>query len=318
MLLLPEQAPHQPVIALNETTDIYELLADWSYLATRPPAGLTFDFSHTAPHLTQTGRFEHLPGNFGFHPVDRLVAQLAFIRYLQTMTAGPQVSAILPPTSSAAGQHLARWGVPPFLRQWHIPLGTHPVETVAPARLDPGLTILLPLTELAPEPIGLAGLVAPHLVALKPAVSATVATLITGVIRLIGGGLSGALYFPRTGYLEFSAINHGLPVRNETPEAQLTGLANLLETPLFTALYPDLLTLYGSLQVTNGLITLIIGPDGSYTTWQEQLDLPLAPFVGPRATAILQLPPTATDNINPDRLAAMEQTLTNRAWSFDD
>ncbi len=311
MLLIPEQAPYHPVIALNETTDIYELLADWSYLADWSPASLTFDFSHTAPHLTQTDRFEHLPGSFSFHPVDRLVAQLAFIRYLRRR-GRPQLFAVLPPPDSAAGRHLTRWGVPPFLRQWHIPLGIHPVETIAPARLDPGLKILLPLTDLPPTPTGLAEQIFSPLASLNPIARRAAANLMTKVIRLIGGGLTGVLYFPRTGYLEFSVLNQTRPVRNRPPELHLAELADLLETPLFAALYPDLLTLYGSLQVANGLVTLITGPDGSYTTWQEQLDLPLAPFAGLRVTAILQLPPTLPADINRDRLAALEQTFVNR------
>jgi hypothetical protein len=207
MLVKLDVAQGQAEIALTEITSIHELITDWSYLGDTEPVRVTFDFTHTDPHLTRAKAFEHLPGSFGFHPVDRLVEQLSFIGQARSLAS--QVVVVLPTPDSYLGYHFQAWGVSDLLTRWQIPIQWRPMPTSPHDYLDPGRVILIPLTELT-NPVASETILQTNLATeadLAPVLAGQVSQIINHTLHLVGGGLLGALYFPATGYLEFSLMN---------------------------------------------------------------------------------------------------------------
>lgn len=325
LISLPDNQ-HPARLALTELSNSAELIADLSYLADLSPVHLTLDFSHHRPPLTQARASQHIPAHFGYQPLDRLVEQVGFAgqcRHLPHLAAFiADISIQLPGPDTIMGQLFAAWGLPALLTNWGLPLeyvldGAHaPAAPFSPA----GRLILPTLTIVEPED-------APTLVAgIQTSLTQTVGAdssrvslvscLLENALDLLGGGLLAGLYFPATGYLEFSLMQYRSLAQGDTPPAQQAWLTALLESEAFARLHPALLAAYGSLCLVNGAASLALLTDGSFTAWTERSDLPLAALSSPRLTVTLQLPPRDYLHWQPaDRVLAelVEQTTQARA-----
>ncbi len=326
MLSTLHRNERQACLAINEFSSSAELLADLSYLDDLPPTHLTLDFSHHLPPLTRATASQHIPAHFGYQPVDRLVEQVGFagqcsqLPQLTERVAG--LSIRLPGNSTVMGQLFEAWGLPTLLTDWGLPPERRdeagPALEVAPA----GRVILPPLTVIGP---GDAPTVAAtvqesmtQVVGVAPSWGRLVALILENALDLLGSGLLAGLWFPATGYLEFSLMQYRRLAQGDTPPDQQAWLTALLESEAFVQLYPALLTAYGALCLTNGTAWLALLTDGSHTAWTERSDLPLAVLSSPRLTVTLQLPPVdphhwaATDRGRAELVTRTTQALARR------
>src|SRR5262245_33359508 len=83
MLITSDRSTGRYVIAITNTTGWAELAADFHYIMDVPRGEILFDFTHLSGNLTAEKRPDYLPGNFGFHPTDRLAEEVACIGYFQ-------------------------------------------------------------------------------------------------------------------------------------------------------------------------------------------------------------------------------------------
>jgi hypothetical protein len=146
--------------------------------------------------------------------------------------------------------------------------------------------------------------------------SEAVGDIVNGVASLVRGGLLAALYFPTTGYLELAMMNRTEGAMGAEPDEQLDALVSELETnsPNFEGVLDRVRRFYGTMQLFNGFASLLISPDGSFTTAVERIGLPSAGIPGPRVNVVLQLPPKSPILWEPfayERVANMWSTILN-------
>jgi hypothetical protein len=313
MLTIADQVAHFYIIALTEATSITELVADLSYLADAPPGRLVFDFTHTAPNLTQAIASIHLPGHFGFHPLDRIIEQLSFVGRLVEMPllacCSHKVSVVLPASSSHLGEFFTQLGVFELMDKWNVTVETRDVWESEGARDDETRRVLVPLMDIRVDNIGLPS--AAQIMEVQKGItdeffetfdtvvdaptqlSEAISDIAEGIACLVRGGLLASLYYPMTGDLELSMMNRTEGTVGTEPDEQLDALVSKLEVPppsLVSAL-DQVARCYGTLQLFNGFASILVSPDGSFTTVVERTGLCCASVPGPRATVVLQLPP---------------------------
>jgi len=311
MLVVADLPRGNYTIGVSESTGINELLSDMSYLIEAPTGHLVFDFTHTASNLTQAVASEHLPGHFGFHPLDRTIEQLSFVGRLAEMPlltcCQHKVSVVLPGLSSHLGQFFTQLGVFELMNKWKVPVETRDIWEPDGARDDETRQVLIPLIDIrvnnasSPDAAQITEIrhrITGSLFATFEDVDAAaqisemIGDIVKGIADLIRGGLLASLYFPTTGYLELSMMNRTEGAVGSTPDEQLDTLASQLETtaPAFQQVHDRVMRCYGTLQLCNGFASTLLAPDGSFATMVERNGLPSINVPGPRATVVLQMP----------------------------
>jgi hypothetical protein len=335
MLVITDWETHQYFVALNEATSITELIADLSYLHDLPCGRLVFDFTHTASNLTRAVALEHIPGQFGFHPLDRIIGQLSFIGRLVEMPllacCSHNVSVVLPASSSKLGQFLSKLGVFDLMTRWRIPVETRGIWELEGARDDVTRRVLIPLTDILVNSKGLPDAI--QMTEIRDRISnglfetldivdapTQLPEMIGGIVEsissLVRGGLLASLYFPTTGYLEASVMNRAEGAMGAEPNEQLDALVDRIETAssAFEKVLDGVTRCYGTVQFFNGFASVFVSPDGSFTTRVERIGLPSASVPGPQVTVVLQLPPKAAILWEPftrKRVEAIWSTMLN-------
>lgn len=316
MLATADFSTREYFIAVTEATSDAELMADLSYLANAPGGHLVFDFMHTAANLTQAVASEHIPGHFGFHALDRLIQQLSFIARLVEMPlwygCSHEISVVFPATSSQLGSFLSDLGVFELIGQWDLVTPeTKRVREHDGFRDDDTRRVLIPLTDIRLDGLGLPN--TEQMAGIQDRISDclfdvfdlpdaaqeftdTVIEVVDGIVGFVRGGLLASLYFPMTGYLELSVMNRTDGAMVATPETQLNALLRRLEsmsTTVDKALH-RVARHYGTIRLSNGSASVLIGSDGSLATRLEHGGLPSIGIPGPQVTAVLQLPAKGT------------------------
>jgi hypothetical protein len=332
MLVAADFVRREYIIGVSELTGMSELLADLSYLVEAPSGCLVFDFTHTAPNLTQAVASEHIPGQFGFHPLDRIAEQLSFIGRLVEMPllapCSHKVSVVLPAASSHLGRFFVQLGVLDLISRWDgLSVETKEVWEPESMRDDNSRRVLVPLTDILVDAAGdpasaqietvqniitdqmfdvFRGVDAPsHL-------STSITGIAEGIVGFVRGGLLTALYFPMTGYLELSITNRTEGTIGDDPDEQLDALIDRLDPApsCITEMLNQVARCYGTVQLCNGLASIFISPDGSFTTMVERTGLYNALTLGPRATVVFQIPPQS-----PIRWESFARERVSTMWS---
>lgn len=313
MLVVADLPRRNYIIGINESSGISELLSDMSYLIGAPTGHLTLDFTHTASNTTQAIASMHLPGHFGFHTLDRTIEQLSFVGRLVEMPllacCSHKVSVVLPASSSYIGEFFTQLGVFELMDKWNVTVETRDVWESEGARDDETRRVLVPLMDIRVDNIGLPA--AAQIMEVQKGItdelfetfdtvedaptqlSEAISDIAEGIACLVRGGLLASLYFPVTGYLELSMMNRTEGTAGTEPDEQLDALVSKLEVPppsLVRAL-DQVARCYGTLQLFSGFASILVSPDGSFTTLVERTGLCCASVPGPRATVVLQLPP---------------------------
>lgn len=333
MLVIADLARRNYVIGINESTGISELLSDMSYLIEAPTGHLMLDFTHMAPNTTQAIVPMHLPGHFGFHPTDRIIEQLSFVgRFVEMplLACCPHdVSVVLPAPSAHLGRFFTQLGIFELMAKWEVPVETHDIWEPDGARDDDARRVLIPLTDIRANNCGLPDFAQMteirrrisgelfetfNSVDAPTQLSETIGDIVEGIASLVRGGLLASLYFPMTGYLELSMMNRTEGTVGSTPDEQLDALVSQLETapPAFHQVHDQITQCYGTLQLSNGFASILLTSDGSLATMVERTGLSSIGIPGPRATAILQLPPKSPILWEPfayGRVATMWSTI---------
>lgn len=336
MLVELNQENNLYAIAITETSDFAELTSDLSYLTDVPPGQLIFDFTPTTSNLTQANAYDHLPGNFGFHSTDRIVEQTSFIARMVQMPLFAQcphdVSVILPKRTSHLGKFFDELGMFDLLEQWQIPVIEQKIWEAHTAHDDESRLVLLPLTDVWFDSEGYLHThtterIKPRIVNtfydifdrspdFAEILSSSVNQIIEGVARLTCGGLLTALYYPETGYFEFSIISRTGGNFEVDPEQYLNTLMSRFESAPanFHNANDEIRRFHGTFQMSYGFASIIFAMDGSTVTRCEYFDLPTTNIPGLHATVVLQLPPQSTymwESFARDRVTAIWKSILN-------
>jgi hypothetical protein len=152
MLVMTDLETRYYLIAVNEVTSVAELIADLSYLDELPPGNLTLDFTYAAANVTQAIAAQHIPGHFGFHPLNHIIEQLSFIGRLAEMpllaSCCHEISVTLPVSSSHLGRFFVHLGVSELLNQWGLKVDTRDIWEPKGARDDDSRCAIIPLTDI--------------------------------------------------------------------------------------------------------------------------------------------------------------------------
>lgn len=334
MLVVSDFTQREYTIGVNESTGTSELLADMSYLAEAPHGHIVFDFTHMASSLTQAIAPEHIPGQFGFHPLDRIIEQISFIGQLVEMpllaNCPHDISVVLPFASSHLGRFFTQLGVFSLLSEWDLPAKTHDVWEPVGARDDDSRCVLVPLTDVRVNHTGVpdstqmeearrritdeivANFDSADVLAQFPR---AIIGIMEGIAEFVRGGLLASLYFPSTGYLEMSMMNRTEGATGIDPDEQLEALVSQLEAtpPNLMNVLDQVTRFYGTIQLWNGFASVLISPDGSFHVEVERTDLRNVAPPGPRATVVLQLPakPILWDTFAYERVSTMWSSILN-------
>lgn len=334
MLAIADFSQRNYTIGINESTGISELLSDMSYLIEAPAGHLRLDFTHTAPNTTQAIASMHLPGHFGFHPTDRTIEQLSFIGRLVEMPlltcCSHKVSVVLPASSSHLGQFFTQLGVFELMTKWNLPVEARDIWEPKGARDDDTRHVLVPLTDIRVNSIGLPATAQMTEVRRRitgelfetfdtvdapTQLSEVIGDIVEGIAGLVRGGLVASLYFPTTGYLELSVMNRTEGAMGAEPDEQLDALVSKLEaaSPAFEKVLEQVTRCYGTLQLYNGFASVLVSPD-AFTTVVERTGLSSIAVPGTRATVVLQMPPKRPilwESFAYERVTKMWSTILN-------
>jgi anti-sigma regulatory factor (Ser/Thr protein kinase) len=313
MLIDSDRTTGRYVIAITNATGWAELAADLHYLMDLPPGEIFFDFTHLSGNLTAEKRLDYLPGNFGFHPTDRLAEEVACIGYFreQLILHAHRWRSRLPSRSTKVGAFLSNMHVGRALRKMEVEV--EEVTVSENGHDDPSRKNLIPLTDIVlrggqPDFNQLQSL-RQHIeqvfsLALDQAQSmanrfaSIVNEAVSNLIEYAHGGWVAGLYYPHVGEVEISLINRRGGFGGQTPQEQLERLLAVVEGATerpqggghgITELMDLAHQYFGTLRLSSGNASLYISPDDSMTSVVDDtgIDIP-----GGRVTIVLQLLPT--------------------------
>ena len=289
-MLIPPQLPneHNYTLAITETSNLSELLADVSYIALESMGGLSVDFSYVAED--------------SFVSTSALLEYLAVVRWLSRRFTNKkpqrQLTVCKPRCGSALADQWAQMQIDGVLSQWNIFVHRQlPGKKLY--RYEPASQFFADFSHSSARFAKQVGKAVSAMFSdeYQNMIHKYTELTVSTILLMTNGDSITAAYEPSEGVLNISAFN-GQEIALPTQEKSTNIILDVLEREAFCRYYPYLMAGYGFMRLAYATAVTTVYSDGGGTLTQEPIYFTGSAPIGFRATIWLNLKILSQKHLN--------------------